>query len=78
MTRSHRKTPIFPNAGSSDRSYKTLLHRKNRRLANQACRELLDDEDPEFEHVDDPFSNWVSDKDGKHYWPDATKKDLSK
>ena len=76
MGKSYRKTKIFGwTAASSEKKDKVFHHRKMRRRVH----EQIQKEDYDLFPVDNEISNvWTWDKDGKQYWPAATKKDMSK
>lgn len=74
MSRSYRRVKIFPIAGNSDKEDKRKGNRVLRRAVKIKLRFLLD-LFPLLREVCNPYS-W--NKDGKRYWPNATKKDMSK
>ena len=74
MSRSYKRTPIFGNACcDSEKEDKQLWHRAFRRKTKLALKSGL--YLPDFREVSNP---WDFGKDGKHYWPEATKKDMIK
>lgn len=73
MGKSYRKEKIFPNAGSSEKKDKQLANRKFRR---KKADEFNEDELPL--DLDEVSNKWGMSKDGKHYWKDATKRNMSK
>ena len=73
MGKSYRKEKIFPNAGSSEKKDKQLANRKFRR---KKVTEFNEDELPL--DLDEVSNKWTGSKDGKHYWENATKRDMSK
>lgn len=76
MSRSYRKTPIFGySCKESEKDDKRRMNRKIRRRENM--KDLLDEGYlPVLKN--EAMSEWDMGKDGKHYWPQATKKDMSK
>lgn len=79
MSNSHRKNPIFPvTLARSDKDTKGKAHKQERRALKTKLvlgeRFKISDV-PGGKSFGDP---WNSNKDGKRYWGDATKKDLSK
>jgi len=76
MSRSYRKTPVFGNTSAeSDKPGRTKDHRRYRHYYKDMIRhENYDDiEPPNFK--EEP---WGWPKDGRHYWHDATEKDMRK
>ncbi len=74
MSHSYRKNKIFANCGKTEKFDKTNANKKLRRLVKVRIArkfEIL----PILKEVSDI---WAFAKDGKHYWADATKKDMSK
>ena len=69
MSRSRKKTKVFGNAGASDKYDKRMANRKLRRLRRAG------DDDLGIRDVSNP---WGWSKDGRHYWKDATEKDMRK
>lgn len=79
MSRSQRKTPIFPTTNAdSEKLDKVLAHRKERTHVRSAL--IQPDQDREIEpYVEHPRSGrWTFGKDGKTYDPKATHKKRSK
>ena len=74
MSRSKRKTKIFGNCGGSDKYFKAKSNRKLRRL----LKENLDLEDTFAVNKREYSDIYSSKKDGKHYFAEATKKDMFK
>jgi len=73
MSRSRRKTPIRGNCGDSDKPFKRVEHRRERRAVKVA---LAASEDPPHPKV---FGNpWDSCKDGKYHMSDPGPKDMRK
>jgi len=78
MSRSRRKTPIFGCGGGSEKRDKQIWHKKFRHGSKQKLKDGFEDEDysdPNFKEYSDP---WIMNKDGKYYYPEATKKDMRK
>ncbi len=74
MSRSRRKTKIFGNCGGSDKLDKIRSSKKMRRLLKVHYNNM-DAVTPDKKD----FSNiWEFNKDGKSYWRNATKKDMTK
>ena len=76
MGKSFRKHRIFGNCGGSEKKDKRICNRKVRRKAREQI-ERGDYELP-FTIQDEALNKWSMNKDGKHYWPDATDKDMKK
>ena len=85
MSRSYRKTKIFGNAKpDSEKEDKNILHgiirakvRNNLIKAKQA--EDIEEIDPNINTEPNACYNvWAMGKDGRHYWKDATSKDMRK
>ena len=75
MSRSRRKTPIFGMTGARS-------EKQDKRLANRALRRKFKESigaDAEVYPIIEDVSNvWSFEKDGKHFWPQASKKDMRK
>jgi hypothetical protein len=76
MSRSRRKNKIFGMT-------KADSEKQDKRLANRAMRRIIKqsdflNEDLILPIMDEVRNIWSMDKDGKHYWADATKKDMRK
>ena len=72
MGKSYRKTPIFKNAGESDKSSKKQCNKKLRGVTREALKHYDPNSDddlviPEQEEV---MNVWTFDSDGKHYSKD--------
>jgi hypothetical protein len=73
MSRSRRKTPIRGYCADSDKPFKRMEHRRERRAVKVALAASEDAPHPKL------FGNpWASCKDGKGYMPDPEPKDLRK
>lgn len=74
MSRSKRKTKIFGNAGFSNKKDKKRANKKLRKLikSKNLSNELI------FPLIREVSNVWCFQKDGKHYWEKATKRDLLK
>ena len=76
MSRSRKKTPIGGHThAESDKPYKVMIHRRERRVASERLNTLLHTGvDPEADDVTaldndlGMFEPWESPKDGKSYW----------
>jgi hypothetical protein len=78
MSRSRRKTPIFGFTGAeSDHEWKAKAARKLRHKVKQHLNTTLDGDGFAGKRWD-AVNPWSSDKDGKHYWSEATPKDMRK
>jgi hypothetical protein len=78
MSRSRRKTPIFGNTtAKSDADWKAKAARKLRHKVKQYLETTLDGDWFAGKRWD-AVNPWSSDKDGKHYWGEATPKDMRK
>lgn len=75
MSRSYRRTKIFAIGGDSEKKDKRIANRKFRKLSKSKIK--LGKEDLPT-HLKDVSNVWNFSKDGKLYWDDATKKDMSK
>ena len=76
MSRSYRKNKIFPIAcGTSEKQDKRFHNRKMRRRVRIQMVKGDFDIFPVAEEISNVWS-WA--KDGKHWWNDATKKDMRK
>lgn len=76
MSRSTRKNKIFPNCGSSEKKDKRINNRIFRKRETMYLKAGLFSELPlSMNEIRNP---WDMSKDGKHFWKNATKKDLSK
>jgi hypothetical protein len=74
MTRSIRKTPIVGmTTAETDKPYKALEHRRERRAVKVALR--ADEPLPDRRAFGDP---WDGDKDGKQFLADPEPRDLRK
>ncbi len=62
MSRSYRKTPIYGNAGDSEKKDKRLANRKFRKV-----KPTLENEDELPIDLDEVINKWSMSKDGKHY-----------
>lgn len=70
MSRSRRKTPIFPITSATSEAFdKATWHRAFRRAENQR---LQSDSGSESRHFHEFSSPWLMQKDGKHWWSDAS------
>lgn len=69
MSRSYRKTKVFGIAGGSDKMGKRFANRALRKRVKQGAWDLR------IREVSDP---WDWSKDGKHYWANATERDMRK
>lgn len=76
MSRSTRKNKIFPTCGSSEKQDKRFNNRMFRKRENRFIKSGLFEEVPYS--MNEVRNLWSMSKDGKHFWKDATKKDLSK
>lgn len=77
MSRSRRHNPIFGNAVAS--SEKLNKREANKKLRRRVREVLYKNPDTDVLPVLREVSNVYSfAKDGKHYWPKATKKDMAK
>lgn len=73
MSRSRKKTPIFGHCSESDKPFKILEHRRERRRVKA---QLSCEREPDHPKM---FGNpWASCKDGKVYWAGAEPKDMRK
>ena len=68
MSRSYRKTPIFGWTNAKSDKY-------DKTKANRRIRRVPQNEIPIINLLSNPAT---FQKDGKQYWPEATKKDLAK
>jgi len=76
MSRSFRKNKIFGwSASESEKKDKKICNRKMRRYNKHILQE---DVEEEFMTQDEAMDKYQMSKDGKQYWGDATKRDLSK
>jgi hypothetical protein len=76
MSRSRRKTPIFGfTSAASDAEWKAKASRKLRHKVKQHLNTTLDGDWFAGKRWD-AVNPWSSDKDGKHYWSEATPKDM--
>ena len=75
MSRSYRKTKIFGVSGDSEKHDKRIANRKFRKLSKNKIAAGKEDLPT---HLKDVSNVWNFSKDGKLYWDDATKKDMSK
>ncbi len=78
MSRSRRKTPIFGiTTATSDHRWKKAAARALRHRVRQHLAATLDGDRFARKRWDliDP---WTSEKDGKHYWREAKRKDMRK
>lgn len=73
MSRSKRKTPIIGLCADSDKPFKVVEHRRERRAVAVALR--AGEEPPHPKTFGDP---WASCKDGKCYWPEVDGRFLRK
>ena len=76
MGKSYKKSKFFGNAGGSEKKDKQWCNRSLRHKVKQKL---------EAEEFDAPMplpnevrNIWSMAKDGKHYWPGATKRDMGK
>ena len=76
MGKSYRKTKIFPNAGGSEKRDKQWCSRKIRHKVK--CRLKDEDFDSPFPLPNEVHNVWSMAKDGKHWWGDATERDMGK
>lgn len=87
MSRSFRKTPIFGNAGGSDKQSKRWANRAYRNAEKRMIKLTADTEecpwgvDADYTMV--PHRNEIHNphsfkKDGKHYWTEASDRDMMK
>lgn len=72
MSRSYKKKPYFGNCSVSNKKWKRQVNKKLRRLVKA---KIHTEPNLNLKDVSDP---WESPQDGKHFWKEATKKDLSK
>jgi len=69
MSRSRKKTPIFGNAGGSEKKDKRLANRMFRRKEKvKIATEQYNDLPIKMDEV---MNSWVMSKDGKSYWKNA-------
>ena len=73
MSRSFRKTPIFPVAAASDKAFKAAEHRRERRAVKIAVG--MEREVPGGRLYGDP---WHGDKDGKLFRPERRGRGMRK
>lgn len=81
MSRSRRKTKVFPSTSAqSEKWYKTLAHRRLRRRVAVTLRESLRTrEEPNIFPIEDEVSDpWRGPKDGKGYWGEAPESSMRK
>jgi hypothetical protein len=79
MSRSTRKTPIFPNASNKGEKKDKRRAQGAERSAARARIATGDPESIEPVHETHPRSGRaLFSKDGKHWWQKATKKDMRK
>lgn len=76
MSRSKKKTPIFGNAGGSEKQDKRIANRKLRRKVNELNKKP--DEDVQFPKIKEVSNPWGMSKDGKHYSGEYSKKNNGK
>ena len=69
MSRSYRKMKIFANAGGSDKYDKRQANRRLRRVVR--CGRI-------YTRLRDISNVWNWSKDGRHYWSEATDRDMRK
>jgi hypothetical protein len=73
MSRSRRKTPVHGLCADSDKPFKRMEHRRERRAVKVAL--AASDDPPNRKTFGSP---WASCKDGKRYMPDPEPKDMRK
>lgn len=81
MSRSFRHTKIFPrSSATSDRGFKRLKHRIARVRVREELHKANCNPDHEFQDINPNrvLDYWLSDKDGKHYYKDASNADMRK
>ena len=79
MSRSRKKTKIFGNAGApSEKQDKRLANRALRRASKITIESSSDFDSLIVPDAKDVYSPWDFAKDGKHYWAEATAKDMRK
>lgn len=78
MSRSRKKTPIFGyTSAESERDDKRIWHSRVRSRERQALHSA-DDYDAHLTTVDDQASStWEMGKDGKHFWPEKSRKETA-
>lgn len=76
MGKSYRHTKIFGNGGNSEKKDKRLCNRMLRNKVRMRLHE--EDYDSPMPLPNEVFNIWSMSKDGKHYWKDATDKDMIK
>jgi len=76
MSRSRRKTPIFGNAGHSEKQDKRLANRMFRRMEKvKIAMEKFEELPLDMNEV---MNVWSMSKDGKGYWLDALTRENGK
>lgn len=79
MSRSYRKTKVFGmTCASSDKQGKKISSRIHRSVERQILKTCDISETPDFPTGKTLYNNWNFPKDGKHYWRNATEKDMRK
>jgi hypothetical protein len=79
MSKSYKKTPVFGNAkAESDKSYKQIEHRRERREVRQILHSTTEPDAIETPNSKKFGSPNKSNKDGKHYFQNRTEKDMRK
>lgn len=82
MSNSYRKNPIFGiTVAESEKEDKQRYNRKMRRVNKHNLQAIDNDDDLEIYYPltkRDIVNVWMLDKDGKHYWSEATKRDMLK
>lgn len=71
MSKSYRKTPIIGNCSGSDKPYKKLLHKKERRTTRMKIKS------GEFDLLNKSlffYDDWTAPKDGKQWLDEKTPK----
>lgn len=82
MSRSYRKTKIFGNAGGSEKADKKEWHsvaRTNERIVLEKLKKNeIDEDEVLFDKESETIDTWGMQKDGRHYWKNATDADMRK
>ena len=74
MSHSYRKNKIFANFGKTEKRDKSNANKKLRLLVKVRIKKGFDT----LPILKEVSNVWAFTKDGKHYWDEATKKDMSK
>lgn len=79
MSRSFRRIKIFANcARRKQKMFKKNEHQRERTITRISLKKAKDYDNMVLPTPKDFGNEWASPRDGKHYWSDASKKDMRK